>query len=83
MRKNNYEDIYKNNDEVESEIDALYEESYEQMQQEAISTSLLDLNNNTNEQSIESNSSSPFIRMEMNKDNLSGEIFGFGANKMV
>lgn len=54
------------------------------MELETFFPSLLNIDNNTNEQSNhESNFSCPFLHMEPNKDNSSGEIFGFGTNKMV
>lgn len=86
MSKKNYdyEDIYNNKEEVESEIGALFEESYEQTEQKTFFPSLSNLDNNTNEQSNhESDLLCPFLHSEPNKDYSSGEIFGFGANKMV
>lgn len=89
MSKNKYDykDIYKNGEEIEVELEreTLFDESYEQMvEEEEFPISLLDLNKNTNEQSIhESNLSCPSIHTEMSKDISFGEIFGFGANKMV
>lgn len=81
MNKNkyDYENIYENMEEEELEKDMLSEGSYEQIEEEKLSNPSL-----VEEQSThKSESFCSFLRKEPTTDNSSGEIFGFGANKMV